>query len=104
MRYKMAVTIFTGLIIAGCGSGASDKSSQIAAALGSTASCSETVYQIVSQINNSKTQIYDCYVGATSKRMCVTQQNGLVHDSTAIVRLLFQGTLAGGKPACLNHA
>jgi hypothetical protein len=99
----LAALFATACFLAGCGgSGSSDKSSQIAAALGSSSSCTDTGYGIISKVDNSKTTIYDCYDGDKAKRMCVTQENGITRDATETVRFLFQGTLAGGKPSCLN--
>jgi hypothetical protein len=78
--------------------GSSDQSSAVASAIGG--SCTQTRYEIINKLAGTKTVIYDCTVGA--KRMCVTDENGIAHDSTAISRILFAGTLSGGKPGCLN--
>jgi hypothetical protein len=93
---RLAFLVGIAAVAAGCGGGG-DQSASIAAKIGGT--CTETSYQIIGKLDNSKTRIYDCTRGG--KEMCVTQENGLVHDSTAIVRILFQGTLSGGKPGCI---
>jgi hypothetical protein len=104
MRLVFGTFVFA-VFLAGCGgSSHADQSAKIQAALGNTASCSATGFAIISRLDKSETPIYDCYVGASAKRMCVVEENDLIQDRTAEVRLLYAGTLAGGKPACLNHA
>ena len=90
------VLVAVAALAAGCG-GSGDRSSAIADEIGAT-SCTATQYGIVSRIDNSKTQIYDCFLNGDEK--CVTEENGIVSDQTAVVKLLFANTLSGGKPDC----
>jgi hypothetical protein len=84
---------------AGCGASSSDRSSQIAAEIGSGASCTATRYAVIRRAEHTKTRIYDC--DSAGKRMCVTEENGIASDQTALVRILFANALSGGKPGCL---
>lgn len=98
------------LVAVGCG-GQKDRSSEIAAKIHAD-SCKATRYAIVSRIDKSKTTIYDCTVDNTStdangaqtfgsKRICVTEENGIAHDATAEVRILFANVLGDARPSCL---
>lgn len=74
-----------------------DLSGEIAVQTGAD-SCDQTGYTIVSKLNGSETPIYDCVIDG--KDLCVTEENGVVSDSTATARLLFASVLAGSKPGC----
>lgn len=78
--------------------GATDQSAQIATSIGASF-CYQTGYVIQSRLDGSKDRIYDCAVNG--RRMCVTEHGGIARDQTAMVKLLFTGTLSGGKPSCL---
>ncbi len=81
-----------------CG-GAGDQSAQIAAKIGA-ASCTAESYEVISRLDNSKTRIYDCTLNG--KRLCVSEQNGIASDQTAVVRLLFANALGSARPSCLG--
>lgn len=95
------LALFAALVAlgAGCG-GAADRSAQIADSIGSK-SCEQTDYYIQSKLDGSKATIYDC-VSFVGVRKCVTEQAGIIHDSTETVKLLFADTLSGGRPDCVT--
>ncbi len=82
-------------LAAGCG-GATDRSAEIGAAINGT--CTATSYEIIHRLDNTKSRIYDCYVG--NKEMCVIEENGITSDQTAVAHLLFQSALDGNEPSC----
>lgn len=82
------------------GSTPADRSVQIAQEI-SAESCTASAFEITSKLDDSKTRIYSCRLASTGAMKCVTEENGLAHDQTVIVRLLFADTLSGGKPDCI---
>ena len=100
----LAILLFTGGFpgvrsFLGFGGGPSDKSSQIAGLIGAEA-CSAEQYEIISKLDHTKTQIYDCVTNG--KEMCVTYQNGIASDDTVEVKLLFSNTLGDSRPVCIG--
>ena len=86
------------MVAAGCG-GTSNRAGQVAVDIGAT-TCTSSGYGIVSKVDHSKTPIYNCTLHG--RDVCVTEENGIAQDSTALVRLLFANTLSGGKPSCVT--
>jgi hypothetical protein len=78
--------------------GAVDHSTSIATAIGAS-SCSASSFEVTSKLDGSKARIYDCVMNDGTEK-CVTREGGINQDRTAIVRLLFQSTLSGGRPSC----
>lgn len=78
--------------------GSTDRSAAIATSI-SASSCSRTSYYITNRLDGSKASIYDCVMGDGTET-CVTQENGLVRDQTATVKLLFESTLGSSRPTC----
>jgi hypothetical protein len=99
MRFAIALVVLLLVVLgAGCG-GSGDASSEIAAALGSSASCSKTPYAIVSRFDGSKAWVYSCTDDGGNAK-CMTKQNGIVRDITLEARLVFASSYSG-KPDCL---
>jgi len=92
------IALFAAVVaVAGCGGGKADESAVIGRQIGGT--CTRSRYQVISHLTNTKETIYNCFNGGGMK--CVTYQNGIATDSTALVRLLFANVLGSVKPTCL---
>jgi hypothetical protein len=78
---------------------AKDESASITADIGAS-SCSSSGYEITSKLNDSKQTIYDCLMPSGNYK-CVTRENNINSDSTAVVRLLFANVLGSAKPTCI---
>lgn len=76
-----------------------NRSASIATSIGAY-SCSRTNYEITNRLDGSKTTVYDCVMADGVTEKCVTEENGLVHDQTATVKLLFTNTLGSSRPTC----
>jgi hypothetical protein len=104
MFVRRIVIAVAAVVAAGWGihhftsSSSPDKSSLIASQTGAS-DCYSSGYQIISRLDRSKTDIYNCDIAGKWK--CVTLENGLDHDVTVEVRLLWAGTLGGDKPDCI---
>lgn len=90
-----AFGVAVAVLATGCG--ASDRSSKIASEIGANA-CTRTPYELKNRLDGSKSTIYDCTLNG--RDMCVTEEGGIPRDSTAIVRVVFQGALGGDRPSC----
>jgi hypothetical protein len=99
-RLIVCLALLVTLGLTGCGGSSNvDRSDAIAQEIHAD-ECVATDYQIIRRTDNSKARIYDCLVNGVEK--CVTEENGIASDQTAIVRLLFANALSGGKPVCAS--
>lgn len=80
--------------------GSEDRSGEIAAQLGADG-CASSGYVLTSKIGQPDASIYNCTVDGT-KDICVTEEDGVVNDRTAVARALFASMLSGSKPACVQ--
>lgn len=72
----------------------------VAAAAGAQ-SCMASGFSITYRIDHSTATIWDCSMPSGMEK-CVTYQNNIASDSTAMVRLLFATALSQSRPACLS--
>lgn len=61
-------------------------------------SCTSSGYELTNRLDGSTSTIYDC--SFTSGLKCVTLANGIAHNVTAEVRLVWADTLGSAKPGC----
>lgn len=103
VRWIAVVAIAGGAIVLGrtllSDDGEKDRSSEVAVLAGAS-SCSATAYMVTNRVDDSKTRIYDCTI--SGRLRCVTYENGIANDSTAVVRVLFASTLGASKPSCVT--
>jgi hypothetical protein len=96
----IVVLAVLALTLAACGgSSQSDQSAKIGKEIGGD--CTATNYLIVYKAEKRQARIYDCWVN--TKRLCVTEENGIPSDQTATARLVYADALGGKKPACLSR-
>lgn len=97
-----ATTITFVLLLSGCGGGETpDQSNAIESQIGGGIVCTRSDYQLINRLDSSKTPIYVCQT-LGSEPICVTDENNVVSNVTAEVRLLFANTLGSSKPACIT--
>jgi len=91
----------TAVAVAGCGGGSlADKSSAVGKAV--DGQCSSTGYYLENRLDNTKTPMYDCWMNSSGKHKCVTYENDIAQDVTEEARLLWENTLSGDTPSCLQ--
>lgn len=79
-----------------------DKSELIARTLGGTSWCEQSTWKITNQFNNTETFIYQCK-NANGRDLCVTYEDNVPTDQTALARMLFSNVLAtDDRPWCLK--
>jgi hypothetical protein len=108
MRAVLAATVLSAsFVAAGCGGGGGGNPNALDVQLAAGAThCQYSGYDLISQITNVKTPIYDCHWDAVSgfaaNDECVTYENGVASDSTGEVRVAFANALNSAEPACLG--
>ena len=104
-RTRIAVAVAVGvLVFAGVTGydhfrhGSASSTGQSVAAQAGAESCTDSGYQLVNRLDNSKPTIYNCSFAAGMK--CVTVEHGIANDVTAAVKLVWASALGSQGPDC----